>query len=280
MELKPLTDTIGTEVIGIDVTKPISQSDFDRMYRAWIGTTVLLFRGQRMTPAQQIEFTRKFGEIASYTRRKFSEQQQPEILVLSNIIKDGKQIGSPVSGRVWHTDGHYLRIPPAGSMLYALQIPDQGGDTWFANMVAAYEALPVRVKEQIENKKVVISRVQSRPYNYPNRPAPTPAEIEEWADMPQPMARVHPESGRKALYAGGNVPWHIEGMSKNKSAPLVTFVQEFAVRPEFTYCHKWRAGDVILWDNRSAMHRATPYDDTCYQRHMHRTTIGSQDLPH
>lgn len=149
MELRPLTRSIGTEVIGVNVTKPISQSNFDRIYEAWIDTTILLFRGQEMTPKQQVDFTRRFGEIASYTRQKFSEEQQPEILVLSNIVKDGKQIGSPVSGRVWHTDGHYLENPPAGSMLYALQVPDHGGDTCFANMVVAYEALPARVKAEL-----------------------------------------------------------------------------------------------------------------------------------
>lgn len=279
LELVPITDTIGTEVRGIDVTEPISASDFDRIYQAWIDTTILLFRGQTMTPDQQIALMRRFGDIASYTRSQFAAEGHPEILVLSNLARDGKLIGSPRSGRVWHTDGHYLEEPPAGSMLYAIEVPPSGGDTLFANMIAAYDALPATIKSRLDGLQVVISRVQSRPYNYPDRPPPTPEECAEWIDMPQPIVRTHPVSGRKAIYAGGNVPWRIVGMPEEESMPLVTFVQEFSVRPRFTYRHVWRPGDIILWDNRSAMHRATPYDQVAHRRLLHRTTIAG-DKPH
>lgn len=278
-ELIPITETIGTEVRGIDVTDTLSTRDFDRIYQAWIDTTILLFRGQKMTPAQQITFTKRFGEIGSYTRSQFNEEKHAEILVLSNITQNGKLIGSPVSGRVWHTDGHYLVEPPAGSMLYALEVPPIGGDTWFANMIAAYDALPNLTKKRIEDLKVIISRVQSRPYNYPDRPQPTPEERAAWLDMPQPLVRIHDVSRRKAIYAGGNVPWRIEGMPENESAPLITFLQEFSIQPRFTYRHQWRAGDIILWDNRSAMHKATIYDQLTYRRLMHRTTISNKPLP-
>src|SRR5207237_5106325 len=117
------------------------------------------------------------GELASYTRDEFGQSEHPQILVLSNIETNGKPIGSPVSGRVWHTDGHYLERPPAGSFLYAIEIPKRGGDTLFANMAAAYEALPGRIKAAASGLRVVISRVQSRPYNYPDRPPLPPAQI-------------------------------------------------------------------------------------------------------
>ncbi|WP_255950810.1 TauD/TfdA dioxygenase family protein [Streptomyces odontomachi] len=275
LELVPITEGIGTEVRGVDVTGHISDRDFGRIYQAWIDTTILLIRGQHMTPAQHVAFTRRFGEVYAYTRSKFDHPEHPEILVLSNIVRDGKPIGSAYSGRVWHTDGHYLTDPPAGSMLYALKVPPVGGDTWFANMLGAYDALPQHVKERIDDLKVVISRVQSRPYNYPDRPAPTAQEIAEWPDVPQPLVRVHEESGRKAIYAGGNVPWRIEGMSEDESRPLVTFLQEFSVQPRFTYRHRWQPGDIVLWDNRSAMHQATPYDYTAHHRLMHRTTVAA-----
>ncbi|MCY1079437.1 TauD/TfdA dioxygenase family protein [Archangium lansingense] len=273
VKLTPITERIGTEVHGIDVTQPISAHDFDRIYQAWIDTTILLIRGQSMTHAQQVAFTRKFGEVVSYTRQRFSEDEAPEVLILSNIQVDGKPIGSPVSGRVWHTDGHYLADPPAGSMLHAIETPPVGGDTLFANMFAAYEELPEATKRRIENRQVIISRIQSRPYNYPDRPPPTEQERAEWVDMPQPMVLTHPENGRKALYVGGNVPWRVVGMDESESAPLVTFVQEFSVMRRFTYRHKWRPGDIIIWDNRSAMHRATVYDLTAHRRRMHRTTF-------
>jgi alpha-ketoglutarate-dependent taurine dioxygenase len=279
LELVPITETIGTEVRGVDVTGHLSARDFDRIYQAWIDTTILLFRGQRMTQAQHIAFTRRFGEVVSYTRAQFSEQERPEILVLSNITRDGKPIGSPVSGRVWHSDGHFLTDPPAGSMLYAIEVPPVGGDTWFANMVAAYDALPATLKERIDDLKVVISRVQSRPYNYPDRPPPTAEERAAWVDVTHPLVRTHEVSGRKALYAGGNVPWRIEGMPEVQSAPLITFLQEFSVQPRFTYRHNWRPGDIVLWDNRSAMHKATAYDQVAHRRLMHRTTLSGRNAP-
>ncbi|MCT9008481.1 TauD/TfdA dioxygenase family protein [Streptomyces sp. NPDC054766] len=279
LELVPITDGIGTEVRGVDVTGRISDRDFDRIYQAWIDTTILVFRGQDMTPAEHIEFTRRFGEVYAYTRSQFNDSEYPEILILSNIAKDGKPIGSAYSGRVWHSDGAYLADPPVGSMLYAREVPPVGGDTWYGNMIAAYDALPETVKERIEDLKVVISRVQSRPYNYPDRPAPTERERAEWIDITHPLVRVHEVSGRKALYAGGNVPWRIEGMSEDESAPLITFLQEFSVQPRFTYCHQWQVGDIVLWDNRSAMHRATYYDHVEHRRLMHRTTIAGRRLP-
>jgi taurine dioxygenase/putative 2-oxoglutarate oxygenase len=272
LELVPITEGIGTEVRGIDVTS-ISDADFDRIYQAWIDTTILLIRDQEMTPAQHVGFSRRFGGSYTYTRSQFNDAEHPEILILSNLTKEGRPIGSAYSGRVWHTDGHYLADPPAGSMIYAREIPPVGGDTWYANQIGAYEALPEPVKRRIEDLKVVISRVQSRPYNYPDRPAPTEQERAEWADVIQPVVKVHEVSGRKALYVGGNVPWRIEGMPEEESAPLITFLQEFAVQPRFTYCHKWRVGDILLWDNRSAMHRATYYDDVAHRRLMHRTTV-------
>lgn len=275
MELVPITDSIGTEVRNVDVNT-MSDADFERMYQAWIDTTILLIRGQSMSSEQQVALTRRFGEVVSYTRPEFSRDVHPDVLVLSNIVRDGKVIGSPYSGRVWHTDGHYMERPPAGSLLYAIETPPVGGDTAFANMFAAYAALPAATKRQIEGKKVVISRIQSRPYNYPDRPPPTERQRAEWVDVPQPMVLTHPENGRKALYAGGSVPWRVVDMEEKDSAPLVTFAQEFAVMARFTYRHVWKPGDIIVWDNRSAMHRAYPYDQEAHHRHMHRTTFNQR----
>jgi taurine dioxygenase/putative 2-oxoglutarate oxygenase len=272
LTLTPITPRIGTEVSGIDVNAPISDEDFARIYQAWIDTTILVFRGQHMTQDQQVEFTARFGDVVSYTRRMFSAGESP-ILILSNIRENGKLVGSPVSGRVWHTDGHYLSDPPSGSILHAVEVPPTGGDTFFANMFAAYEELPDPIRRRIEDEKVVVSRVQSRPYNYPERGPANEQECQEWVDMPQPMVLRHPENGKKAIYAGGNVPWRIAGMDEAESAPLVTFVQEFSVMEKFTYRHHWRAGDIIVWENRSAMHRATGYDQVNHRRRMHRTTF-------
>lgn len=275
LQLRPLTEALGTEVSGVDLSEPLTSSDFDRLYEAWISTAVLLFRGQKLTPAQQVAFTRRFGEIVAYydpTERQLPGH--PEVLLLTNLTPEGEPSGKHSSAYLWHVDGHYLREPPFGSVLYAVEVPPVGGDTWFANTKAAYEALPQAMKDRLNGLIVIISRVQSRPYNFPDKPPVTPEQRARWPDMPQPLVRTHPVTGSKALYIGSNVPWRIVDMPEEESAPLVTELQAFCVRPEFTYQHKWRAGDAIMWDNASSMHRATPFDVANHRRIMHRTTIA------
>jgi alpha-ketoglutarate-dependent taurine dioxygenase len=275
VELTRLAERIGVEARGIDVNR-LTDAEFEAIYDAWIGAAILLIRGQSLTPEQQMALTDRFGTRASYTRPQFSAADAPDMLVLSNIRVDGTLIGSPVSGRVWHSDGHYLESPPAGSLLHAVITPPEGGDTHFANQLEAYADLPEIVKERVERRDVVISRTQSRPYNYPDRPPPTGVERAEWREVVQPIVRTHPVSGRKALYTGGNVPWNIVGMDPAESVPLVTFLQEFSILDRYVYRHRWQAGDIVVWDNRSALHKATWYDGERYERLMYRTTFGER----
>jgi alpha-ketoglutarate-dependent taurine dioxygenase len=274
LALRPLTDTIGIEVSGVDLAEPMRAADFDRIHKAWLDATIVLFRNQSMAPAQQIAFSRLFGELVTYGRSENTLPDYPEVLVLSNLERDGKPMGAPVAGRYWHTDGQFLREPPAASFLYGIEVPESGGDTYFANMHAAYEALPEDTRKRINGRRVIISRVQSRPYNYPDKPPVTAEERAAWPDMPQPLVRTHPQTGRNALYAGGNVPWRVEGMPQSESDILIPELQNFATQPRFVYVHRWRAGDAILWDNRSAIHRATAYDQINARRLMHRTTVA------
>ena len=276
--IHPLTPELGACVEGLAFEELLSDAVFERLRQAWLDSGLLLVRGLDMTTEQHLRLTRRFGTPTSYTRQEFAADGEEAILVLSNIRKDGRLIGSPVSGRVWHTDGHYLRQPPAASLLYALEVPPEGGDTWFANTAAACAALPERIRRRAAGMRVIISRVRSRPYNYPDRPAPTPEEVTAWPDMSQPLIRTHPVTGRAAIYAGGNVPWLIEGLPEEESAPLVTYLQEFCTQPRFTYRHRWRAGDLLVWDNRSVLHRATAYDQLRHRRLLHRTTIAG-DTP-
>lgn len=278
MEFRRLSAALGVEATGVDLSEPLPKAEFRRMRDAWIEATVLLIRGQRLPPKSQLEFAHRFGAIKNYVKAGNSHQEFPAVLVLSNLKQEGRPLGAPVSGRYWHTDGHYFREPPSASILHAIETPERGGETRFANMFAAYEALPEETKRRIEGLKVVISRVQSRPYNYPDRPPVSDADRAAWPDMPQPIVRTHPVSGRRALYVGGNVPWKIEGMPEAESVPLITMLQQFAVQPQFTYEHRWARGDVIVWDNRSAMHKATAYDEVNDRRHMHRVTVEG-DLP-
>ncbi|HEX3147666.1 MAG TPA: TauD/TfdA family dioxygenase [Gemmataceae bacterium] len=279
MKLMKLSDAIGIEATSIDLMHPIADSDFQRLYRGWLDSTILLVRGQNLTPEGLISFSRRFGELMVYTRSENAMRSYPEILILSNILREGRPIGAAVSGRYWHTDGHYLETPPAASFLYGAEVPPVGGDTWFANMYSAYDSLAEEMKRRLVGLKVVISRVQSRPYNYPDKPPVTEAERAAWPDMPQPMVRTHPESGRKALYVGGNVPWRIIGMPVEESEPLVTELQRHAIQSRFVHVHRWQPGDLIVWDNRSCLHRATEYDQIHHRRLMYRTTtVGDKPI--
>jgi len=274
MRIASLSPALGTEATDIDLRRPITDTEFETLHAALVDTTVLVIRDQRLTPDDLVRFTKRFGDILVYTRAENAHHTHPNVLVLSNIRRDGKLIGSPASGRYWHTDGHFLEIPPSASLLYAVELPPRGGDTWFANMMTAYDALPDEVKARIEGLRVIISRVRSRPYNYPDRPPVTEEQRAAWPDMPQPLVRTHPVGGRKALYVGGNVPWRIEGMEEAESTPLITMLQAHAIQPAFTYVHAWRPGDLLVWDNRSSLHKATAYDEGAHRRHMLRTAVA------
>lgn len=274
LELRPITSTVGQEGSGVNLSEPVSADIVDRLHAALIESTVLVVREQRLSPQAQVDLTRKFGEPIAYTRSGNALPGHPEVLVLSNLLRDGKPLGSPSSGRYWHSDGHFLREPPAISILHGIEVPPAGGDTWFANQFAAYDALPEEMKGRLRGLRVIISRVQSRPYNYPNKPPVTDTERAAWPDMAQPLVRTHPVSGRKALYIGGNVPWRIEGMADEECAALITSLQALSIQDQFTYRHKWRRGDLVLWDNRSSIHRATAYNEIAHRRHMHRTTVA------
>jgi alpha-ketoglutarate-dependent taurine dioxygenase len=275
LQTRPVTDGIGTEISGIDLSQKLSAKAYDIILTALLGTTMILFRDQSLEPAAQVEFTRQFGQIlAYYDPTENPHPEYPEVMVLTNLTKEGLPSGRDSSAYLWHHDGHYLQEPPLGSMLYAVEVPPAGGDTWFANTQAAYDMLSEGIKRRIGGLNVIISRVQSRPYNFPKKPPVTDAQRVAWPDVPQPLVRKHPISGRRALYVGSNVPWRVEGMPDDESAPLVTLLQEHSVRPELVYKHKWRPGDAIMWDNAISMHRATPFDVAHHRRIMHRTTIA------
>ncbi len=277
LQFRPVSPAIGIEANGIDLSESISAGDFDRLRNAWLETGLLIVRRQALSPEAQIAFTRRFGELLVYTRSENAHPDHPELLILSNLRRGGRPCGSPASGRYWHTDGHFLREPPAASLLHAVRVPRVGGDTYFANMATAYDDLPQAVRGRIDGLRVIISRVRSRPYNYPEKPPVTEAERAAWPDMAQPMVRTHPETGRKALYVGGNVPWLVEGMAEAESTPLVTALQAHAIQERNVHVHRWRRGDLVIWDNRSTLHRATAYERRSV-RHMHRTSVAG-DTP-
>jgi alpha-ketoglutarate-dependent taurine dioxygenase len=281
IKVRRLSDALGVEILGVNPAEPIRADIMREIRQLWLDNNILLFRGIDWTPAQHIAFTRNFGDLHIMPRIgtaiPTNLQEYPEIFVVSNIEKDGVPLGVRRAGWGWHSDGEDKKVPNMGSMLYGVKVPDEGGDTGFANTRMAYDALPQAVRDRIAGRRARFSRVEMHLVNYPNLPPLTEKEKGERPDVWHPIVRTHPETKRRCLYIGR---WavEIEGMPADEGKELIAELTSFVTKPEFIYIHKWRAGDVILWDNRSAQHCAIPYDDDVGERHMLRTTLEG-DVP-
>lgn len=278
LDLRVLSPVLGAEIAGLDLREELPEATVRTLRAAWLRHGVLLLRGQRLDPASLVAFTRRFGEPVVYTRSENACAGHPEVLVLSNAKVEGRPIGAAISGRYWHTDGHFLERPPAGTILFGREVPPERGDTVFANMAAAYAALPPDLRAAVDGRSFVMDRVQSLAYHYPERPTPGPRQKELWPDQVQPLVRTHPDTGAQALYFGGIVPWRIVGVPRKDSDALMARLHAHAFQPRFRFRHRWQPGDLLMWDNRSTSHKATAYDMQRHTRTMLRTTIAG-DVP-
>jgi taurine dioxygenase len=241
---------------------------------------VLLFRGQSLSDDQLIAFSRRLGELdlapIQETGRRFVEGY-PEIYIVSNVIENGAPIGSLGAGElVWHTDMSYQQDPPKASMLYALEVPPEGGETGFVNMYDAYQALPLHLRECITGLRVK----HDGTYNSGGyiRAGVTPTDDpREAPGMIHPLVCTHPETGRKCLYLGRRRNAYIEGLPLAESEALLDEIWAHATRDELTWYNNWRVGDLVLWDNRCTMHRRGPFDPAA-RRVMHRTQIKGDQI--
>lgn len=269
---RPLSDVIGLEVTGLDPSRPIDAAAFTEVERRWLDRNLLLLRGVGWTPAQQIAFTRRFGPLHVMTPLHFNHPEHPEIFVVSNVQENGRDLGMRRVGLGWHTDGEDKAIPNAASLLYAIEAPPEGGDTQYANMFAAHEALPEELRRRVAGRRACYSRARLHHVHYPLLPPLTEQQKAERPDVWHPIVRTHPRTGRKALYIGR---WacEVEGLPGAEGLALIAELQAFAAEPRFVYRHRWRPGDALLWDNRSTLHCATEFDEGRYRRHMHRTTL-------
>jgi taurine dioxygenase len=266
--------TFVAEVQGVDLSEPLDEKTVEAIRQAWWDHSILVLRGQTITQEQHVAFSRHFGELQGHTVKDWLLPAQPEILVLSNRGRGGVK---PLinGGAYWHSDITYQAEPPMGSILHGLTVPPEGGDTLYADMYAAYDALDDKTKELIDGRNAI--------HNYKHRylkmaeggkrPTPTAEQLAEWRDVEHPIVLNHPDSGRKALFVNEGFTMAIKGLDKEESDALLQRLYEHSAKPEFVYAHKWRAGDIVMWDNRCTMHRATPYDAEKHERTMHRTTI-------
>jgi taurine dioxygenase len=274
LKLRKLSYALGAEVCDVDVAKPMSEAFFGEIYRAFLDNGILLFRGQDITREQHIEFSRRFGELDRHDALpRDRHPDYPEILLVTNEPNpDGTPSNSRYTGRQWHSDMSFTPVPSLGSLLRGITIPEVGGDTVFANMYLAYETLSDGMKNMIADLHG-IHMSGTRKINHAETGV-VRAEEQRKLNPPiaQPVVRVHPETGRKALYLGDKVK-RFDGMTESESKPLIKYLNEHATRFEFIYRHQWRANDIVVWDNRCTMHLALGDFDETQRRHMERTTV-------
>lgn len=280
-QFRRLGAALGAEIVDLDLSRPINDETFAAVRRAFLESNgLLVFRDQHITPEQHIAFSRRFGPLMIHVLDKFLLPEHPEILRVSNVIENGEPIGLGDAGRIWHSDLSYTPEPSLGSLLYALEIPTEGGDTSFANMAAAYDALPAEIKQRLDGK----SAVHSYGHSYAQfsgskwRPKLTEKQKDEVAEVVHPVVRTHPETRRKTLFVNEGFTSRIVDLPEAESRELLDFLFAHSTQPQFVYRHPWQDHDLLFWDNRCTIHLAHGCPPEL-RRHMHRTTVKG-DAPY
>tara|TARA_Y100001960_G_scaffold330263_2_gene423819 strand:- start:438 stop:1274 length:837 start_codon:yes stop_codon:yes gene_type:complete len=277
MKIRPLSEALGAEILGIDLSRPIDEPTFKTIHLAFLDHSVILFRDQCFTPEQHIAFSRRFGNLTIHVFDQFLLPKYPEILRVTNKRKNGAFIGLADAGKYWHSDLAYMKRPSLGSILYSLEVPPKGGNTLFANMTQAYNKLTKTLKTRLEDLTAINRVAEGRRNSADGRIRMSKAQLAKTPDVIHPIVRRHPETGRKSLYISESHTDLVVGMDKNESQMLIRELIEHATQPNNIYTHHWCAHDVLMWDNRCTMHRVEAYDRRrC--RYMHRTTIEG-DVP-
>jgi taurine dioxygenase len=291
IEVKRLGRCLGAEIAGVDLSRPLPGDEFSQVAAAFFENEVVVFRRQKLSPEQQVAFTRRFGELEHHVRRESCLPGFPEILIVSNVLDErGRAIGAQDAGRFWHSDLSYKREPSLLSALYALEVPEKDGrvlgDTGFASATAAYEALPGETKRRLEGLRNVHSYRYYRAKNVEAQKAeaaaglrvvqehtPSEAQLKSVPDVEMPLVRTHPVTGRKALFVNEAHTSRIAGLPPAEAAALLDELCRHIARPEFRYTHHWQAGDLLMWDNCAVQHKATFDYALPLRRLMHRTTV-------
>ncbi len=274
IEIIPTGAVLGAEIRGVDLSQRVDNGTFATIERAFNEYGVIFFRGQHITPPQQVAFTRRFGEIEfNIFGERWSVPGSPEIVVVSNVTEDGRPIGIRRAGENWHSDMCYAPRPPRGTMLYALEIPEllglTVGDTEFASTAAAWDTLPAPIRQRIDGRRAI--------FDFSGRKRAvslTQAEIERYPPVRHPIVRTHPHTGRKCLYVMRDDCIGIEGVQAEEAEALIAALAKHIVKPAFIYRHQWRKGDLLMWDNCTVQHRAIQDYDMPQRRLMYRTTMG------
>ena len=280
MLVNPTGAGLGAEIDGVDLRR-LDDRLFGELHQAWLNNLVLLVRDQRLTDADLIGFSRHFGDLdwapVQEAGRRFVEGL-PEIYVVSNVLENGEPIGSLGHGEaVWHTDMSYVEQPPKASVLYALEIPPAGGNTYFVNMYSVYAALPPELRQRIAGLKIK----HDGTYNsggYVRQGVVPSADPRGAPGALHPLVYVHPETAKQALYLGRRRNAYIDGLELAASEALLDELWRYVDHPAFSWMHVWRPGDLVLWDNRCTMHRRDAFAANA-RRILHRTQIKGESVP-
>ena len=275
-EVRRTGAAVGAEIVGVDLAKRLDGTGFATIQAALDEHGVIILRGQTITPEQQIAFSRHFGELeVNFHAKRFGIAGSPEIYAVSNIVEQGRPIGTRRAGETWHTDMSYARRPAKVTMLYAVEVPVLHGlalgDTAFANTAAAWDALPKPMRDEIRDLKGV--------FDFRGRKRSSPVTEEDIARYPpveHPIIRAHPRTGRKSLYVAREDCTGIVGKDAPEGLALIEALADHIVRPDFVYRHRWRVGDVVVWDNCTVQHRAVQDYDLPQRRLMWRTTVKGE----
>lgn len=276
MVVTPLSDAMGAEVTGIDAGN-LDDADFERLRDALHEHIMLAVRGQALDPATQTDFAKRFGEIQYHINSEHKMKDQPEVLILSTEVVDGKNVGIPDAGSDWHSDHSYVDRPTAYTILQSVIIPEHGGDTEWTNMVKAYETLSDDLKARIQGL------IGIHTFNRARNPRSTKVSRHKNAaeyygrvsppDSYHPMVRTHPATGRKALFVSPRFTIGIKDMDDAEAQPLLDELFAHIDNRDFVYHHSWKPGDLVMWDNRQTLHLACGGVKPPEVRRMHRTTV-------
>lgn len=278
LAVRKMTHHIAAEIEGVDLSKPLSDEQFQDINEVLVTHGVIVLRDQDLPPKMHVDFASRFGRLVGHVVKRFGLDEYPEVTLISNVVNEkGEKIGADRAGMVWHSDMSYMQRPMLGSMLYGVECPSEGANTEFASMFAAHDALPDSLRERLAGLRGVHDYAWHYATYLDHRPPLTDEEKAKTPPVAHPALRTHPVSGRRAVYLGEGLTRTIEGMDEAEGRKLVVEVSEFSTQPQFVYSHKWRVGDLVMWDNRSTMHRATEFDNR--QRRLMRRTTVEGDIP-
>ena len=273
MHLSPLTPNLGAEVSGLELSLDLDDAEFHALYQAFLRYQVLLFPPQDLPPGNQVAFARRFGEVQVHVMNQYHADGYPELYRLSNLDRNGNPSGHhPDRGTLaWHTDGSWQRVTGQATIIYGEVMPQSGGETHFCDMYCAYERLSPSWKKRIAGLRAVHNLDFSRNRRHGEDPL-TDAQRLARPPVDHPIVRTHPQTGRKCLFLGDHAEY-VLGLPYDEGRGLIEELNALAVHADLTYEHRWKARELLVWDNRCVMHRATPYDAATQGRVIRRCTV-------